>query len=115
MVEIMKTSNFSKMCVTTCVAKQHAYECGQSLFTIYKVPLEVNLIQFWMVNKEYPSSMNDVWWWMWKHNARCTSHCGPLLGFCKTCWVGVQGFVFQLEDTLVLGLGNIFKYKTRWF
>jgi hypothetical protein len=44
MVEIVKTSNFSKMGVATCVAKQHAYECGQSGFTIYKVPLEVNLI-----------------------------------------------------------------------
>jgi hypothetical protein len=40
MVEIVKTSNFSKM----GVAKQHAYECGQSLFTIYKVPLELTLI-----------------------------------------------------------------------
>jgi hypothetical protein len=51
MVEIVKTSNFSKMGLATCVvAKQHAYECGQSLFTIYKVPLEVNLIQFWMVD-----------------------------------------------------------------
>ncbi len=51
MVEIVKTSNFSKMGVATCVvAKQHAYGCGQSPFTIYKVPLEVNLIQFWMVD-----------------------------------------------------------------
>jgi hypothetical protein len=51
MVEIVKTSNFSKMGLATCVvAKQHAYECGQSHFTIYKVPLEVNLIQFWMVD-----------------------------------------------------------------
>jgi hypothetical protein len=44
MVEIVKTSIFSKLGVATCVAKQHAYECGQSLFTIYEVPLEVNLI-----------------------------------------------------------------------
>jgi hypothetical protein len=44
MVEIVKNSNFSKMGVATCIAKQHAYECEQSLFTIYKVPLEVNLI-----------------------------------------------------------------------
>jgi hypothetical protein len=53
--------------------------------------------------------MNEVWWWMWKHSARCTFHCGQLLGFCKTCWVGVKGFVFQIEEPLVLGLGNIFK------
>jgi hypothetical protein len=44
MVEIVKILNFSKMGVATCVAKQHAYECGQSHFTSYKVPLEVNLI-----------------------------------------------------------------------
>jgi hypothetical protein len=45
MVEIVKTSIFSKMGVATCVvAKQHAYECAQSLFTSYKVPLEVDLI-----------------------------------------------------------------------
>jgi hypothetical protein len=45
MVEIVKTSIFSKMGVVTwVVAKHHAYECGQSLFTIYKVPLEVNWI-----------------------------------------------------------------------
>jgi uncharacterized protein involved in tolerance to divalent cations len=43
-VEIVKTSIFSKIGVATCVAKQHAYECGQSHFTSYKVPLEVNLI-----------------------------------------------------------------------
>jgi hypothetical protein len=44
MVEIVKTSIFSKIGVAICVAKQHAYECGQSHFTSYKVPLEVNLI-----------------------------------------------------------------------
>jgi hypothetical protein len=44
MVEIVKTSIFSKMGVATCVAKQHAYECQQNLFTIYKLPLAVNLI-----------------------------------------------------------------------
>jgi hypothetical protein len=39
---------------------------------------------------------------MWKQNARCTFHCGPLLGF--------------LQDLLGRGLGFLFsKLKTLWF
>ncbi len=52
---------------------------------------------------------------MWKHSARCTFHFGPLLGFGKSCCVGVQGFVFQIEEPLVVGPGNIFKNKTGCF